>query len=116
MLYAEPLGEGKPMLRSTHTADEQKSSFQCSSLLQASDEDLLSAIAGEAVWAMEPLYQRYSRLLYSLAYAMVTDPQVAQNLTQETFLAVWRHASAYAPQAGAVRSWLLSILRHRTID
>ena len=65
---------------------------------------------------MEPLYQRYSRLLYSLAYAMVTDPQVAQNLTQETFLAVWRHASAYAPQAGAVRSWLLSILRHRTID
>jgi RNA polymerase sigma factor (sigma-70 family) len=47
---------------------------------------------------------------------MVTDHQVAQNLTQETFLAVWRHASAYAPQAGAVRSWLLSILRHRSID
>lgn len=65
---------------------------------------------------MEPLYQRYSRLLYSLAYAMVSDDQVAQNLTQETFLAVWRHAGAYAPQAGAVRSWLLSILRHRAID
>ena len=65
---------------------------------------------------MEPLYQRYSRQLCSLAYAMVTDYQVAQNLTQETFLAVWRHASAYAPQAGAVRSWLLSILRHRAID
>jgi len=65
---------------------------------------------------MEPLYQRYSRQLCSLAYAMVTDYQVAQNLTQETFLAVWRHASAYAPQAEAVRNWLLSILRHRTID
>src|ERR1700730_16938817 len=108
--------EGKPMLKSTQTADEQKSSFQHSSLPPASDEDLLSAIAGGAVWAMEPLYQRYSRLLYSLAYTMVTDHQVAQNLTQETFLAVWRHASAYAPQAGAVRSWLLSILRHRSID
>ncbi len=65
---------------------------------------------------MEPLYQRYSRQLCSLAYTMVTDYQGAQNLTQETFLAVWRHASTYAPQAGAVRSWLLSILRHRTID
>jgi RNA polymerase sigma factor (sigma-70 family) len=65
---------------------------------------------------MEPLYQRYSRLLYALAYLMVTDHQVAQNLIQETFLAVWRHASVYAPQAGAVRSWLLSILRHRTVD
>jgi RNA polymerase sigma factor (sigma-70 family) len=65
---------------------------------------------------MEPLYQRYSLLLSSFAYPMVTDHQGAQNLTQETFLAVWRHASAYAPQAGSVRNWLLSILRHRTID
>ena len=104
------------MPKSDHTADEQESSFHSSSLPQASDEDLLSAIAGGVVWAMEPLYLRYSRLLYSLAYAMVTDHQLAQNLTQETFVAVWRHASAYAPQAGAVRSWLLSILRHRAID
>jgi RNA polymerase sigma-70 factor (ECF subfamily) len=65
---------------------------------------------------MEPLHQRYSRLLYALAYPMITDHQVAQNLIQETFLAVWQHASAYAPQAGSVRNWLLSILRHRTID
>ena len=74
MLYAEPPGEwkGSPCSNLTHTADEQKSSFQLSSLPQASDEDLLSAIAGGAVWAMEPLYQRYSRLLYSLAYAMVS--------------------------------------------
>ena len=104
------------MLKSTHIAEEQKSSLHSSSLPQASDEDLLSAIAAGAVWAMDSLYQRYSRLLYSLAYRMVADYQVAQNLTQETFLAVWRHASTYAPQAGAVRSWLLSILRHRAID
>ena len=95
--------ECRPMLKSAHTADEPKSSFQHASLPQASDEDLLSAIAGGAVWAMEPLHQRYSRLLYSLAYAMVADYQVAQDLTQESFLAVWRHASAYVPQAGAVR-------------
>ena len=95
--------------------DEQLT-FRRSCVIVLSDEVLLFAIAGGAVWAMEPLYQRYSRQLYSLAYAMVAEPQVAQNLTQETFLAVWRHASAYAPQAGAVRSWLLSILRHRTFD
>jgi RNA polymerase sigma-70 factor (ECF subfamily) len=85
--------------------------FRTFSLEAFSDEVLLFAIAGGADWAMEPLYQRYSRQLYSLTYAMVAEPQVAQNLTQETFLAVWRHASAYAPQAGAVGCWLLSILR-----
>src|SRR5437667_91095 len=36
-----------------------------------SDEALLNAIAGGAVWAMESLYQRYSRSLYSLIYHMV---------------------------------------------
>src|SRR5579884_2831206 len=59
---------------------------------QLSDESLISAIAGGAVWAMEPLYQRYSRMLYSLAYHMVTDHHLAQDLTQEAFLSAWRRA------------------------
>ena len=83
---------------------------------EPSDEALLTAIAGGAVWAMESLYQRYSRILYSLAYRMVADHQVAEDLLQEAFLAVWRRATSYSPQAGAARSWLISILHHRTID
>jgi RNA polymerase sigma factor (sigma-70 family) len=83
---------------------------------EPSDEALLNAIAGGAVWAMESLYQRYSRILYSLAYRMVADHQVAEDLLQDAFLAVWRRATSYSPQAGAARSWLISILHHRTID
>jgi RNA polymerase sigma factor (sigma-70 family) len=83
---------------------------------EPSDEALLNAIAGGAVWAMDSLYQRYSRILYSLAYRMVADHQVAEDLLQEAFLAVWRRASTYSPQTGAARSWLISILHHRTID
>src|SRR6184192_3362365 len=83
---------------------------------ELSDEALLNAIAGGAVWAMDSLYQRYSRVLYSLAYRMVADHQVAEDLLQDAFLAVWRRASTYSPQTGAARSWLISILHHRTID
>jgi RNA polymerase sigma factor (sigma-70 family) len=83
---------------------------------EPSDEALLNAIAGGAVWAMESLYQRYSRILYSLAYRMVADHQVAEDLLQDAFLAVWRRATTYSPQTGAARSWLISILHHRTID
>lgn len=83
---------------------------------ELSDEALISAIAGGAVWAMEPLYRRYSRILYSLAYRMVSDHQVAEDLIQEAFLSVWRRATSYSPQSGAVRSWLVSIVHHRTID
>jgi len=83
---------------------------------EPSDEALLNAIAGGAVWAMDSLYQRYSRILYSLAFRMVADHQVAEDLLQDAFLAVWRRATTYSPQTGAARSWLISILHHRTID
>ena len=83
---------------------------------QLSDEVLLSAVARGAVWAMEMLYERYSRILYSLAYRMVADHQIAEDLSQDAFLAVWRRASSYSPQAGAARSWIVSIMHHRTID
>jgi RNA polymerase sigma factor (sigma-70 family) len=81
-----------------------------------SDELLLSAIASGAIEAMEVLYERYHRLLYSLTYRMVADHQVAEDLLQETFLAVWTRASSYSATSGAVRNWLVSIMHHRTID
>jgi RNA polymerase sigma-70 factor (ECF subfamily) len=87
-----------------------------SSLDELSDEFLLHTLAGGAVWAMEPLYQRYRRLLFLVAYRMVGDYQLAENLLQEVFFAVWRHASSYAPQSGVVRTWLISIMHHRAID
>src|SRR6266480_3581406 len=83
---------------------------------EPSDEALLNAIADGAVWAMESLYQRYSRILYSLAYRMLADHQVAEDLLQDAFLSVWRRATSYSPQSGTVRSWLISIVHHRTID
>ena len=83
---------------------------------QLTDEMLINAIAKGAVWAMEPLYERYHRMMYSLAYRMVADHQVAEDLLQDAFLSIWKRATSYSAQAGAVRSWLLSIMHHRTID
>jgi len=86
------------------------------STTELSDEALLKEIAGGAVWAMDSLYERYSRMLYSVAYRMVADHQIAEDLLQDAFLAVWRRSTSYSPQTGAARSWLISILHHRAID
>jgi RNA polymerase sigma factor (sigma-70 family) len=97
-------------------AEQGSGGFISLPIEQLSDEVLISAIATGAVWAMEPLYQRYSRIMYSLAYRMVADHQVAEDLLQDAFLSIWKRAVSYSPQAGAVRSWLVSIIHHRTID
>lgn len=105
-----------PRFKDGATDDNQPPDCISLPVEQLSDEVLIHAIAGGAVWAMEPLYQRYNRILYSLAYRMVADHQIAEDLLQDAFLAVWKRATSYSPQSGAVRSWLVSIIHHRTID
>ena len=83
---------------------------------EISDRTLISAIACKAVWAMEILYQRYNRMLYTLVHRMVGNQQVAEDLMQEAFFAVWQNAHSYVPQNGEVRSWLISIFHHKSID
>lgn len=80
------------------------------------DEVVIQAITSGAMWAMELLYDRYYRILYSFAYRMVSDHQVAEDLLQEAFMAVWKRSVTYSRQAGTVRSWLFSIMHHRAID
>jgi RNA polymerase sigma factor (sigma-70 family) len=86
------------------------------SIEQPSDALLLHAMADKAVWAMEVLYERYGHILYALAYRMIHDHQIAEDLVQDAFLAVWQRAASYSPQRGTVREWLFSILHHRTVD
>lgn len=83
---------------------------------EQSDEYLLYALAHGATGALEPLYRRHSGLLFSLTYRMVGNHAIAEDLVQETFLAVWQHAGSYSPASGTVRGWLASLMRYHTID
>jgi len=81
-----------------------------------SDEELISAICLEAEWALEALYQRYSRYAYALAYRILQESSGAEDIVQEVFISIWRRASSFEKQQGSVYSWLLAIVHHRAID
>ena len=81
-----------------------------------SDEELLAQLQQGKLQALEVLYDRYHRLLLALAYRVIGDQQVAEEVVQEVFLAVWRRSATYRPARGKVRQWLLSISRNRAID
>ncbi len=81
-----------------------------------SDEFLMDAIAGRAMWALERLYDRYSGRFFALAYRMTADHMAAEELVQDAFLAIWRSATSYASQRGPVRNWLFSIIYHQTLN
>lgn len=83
---------------------------------RAEDVELLARIVARDERAVEALYARYSRPLYSLAYQVTGADRFAQDVVQEVFVALWRDASRFDPARGAVAPWLFSVARHKAID
>jgi RNA polymerase sigma-70 factor (ECF subfamily) len=86
--------------------------------LLLADEDLISLLVeAKDAQAFATLYDRHSRAAFSLAYRMMGERQAAEDLTQESFLKLWRGgAASYRSERGSVRTWLLSIVHNRGID
>jgi len=85
-------------------------------LTRADDTALIASIARFSEDALGELYDRYSRLVYSLAYSTVGDVFTAEEITQDVFVSVWRNAKSFEPGRGKVSTWLISIARNRAID
>jgi RNA polymerase sigma-70 factor (ECF subfamily) len=73
-----------------------------------SDEQLMAAFAGGSKDAFGELFSRYKQPLYGFFRRRVADPGLAEELAQETFLAVLRAASRYEPRA-LFRTYLYAI-------
>jgi RNA polymerase sigma-70 factor (ECF subfamily) len=80
------------------------------------DEDLIPLMARGEARAFEAIYERHSGAAYSLAYRMVGTRSVAEDVTQEAFLNLWRSGAHYDRMRGSVRTWVLGIVHHRAID
>lgn len=66
--------------------------------------------------ALELLYDRYARLLYSVILAILRDADEAQDLLQEVFVQIWNNASSFDPARGTAYAWIVALTRNRSID
>ncbi len=80
------------------------------------DQTLVRLIAQARSEALDELYERYGRLVFSLALNSVGNAGTAEEITQDVFLRVWQRARQYRPERGQVSTWLTTITRHRAID
>lgn len=80
------------------------------------DEVLIYLITKKQVDALGELYDRYSRLVFSLTSYIVGDMHAAEEITQDTFTRVWLQAGSYRSDQAKVKTWLVTIARNRAID
>jgi RNA polymerase sigma-70 factor (ECF subfamily) len=66
--------------------------------------------------ALRALYERTHRLVFTFLARLLNDRESAEELTVDTFHAVWTRAAQYDPAGGPVLGWIMNQARSRAID
>jgi RNA polymerase sigma-70 factor (ECF subfamily) len=80
------------------------------------DAALVRAVADGSQDALAALYDRHADGIFAAAVRLSGDRGVAEEVVQETFLALWNRAELFDPGTAALSSWLHAIARNRTVD
>lgn len=76
----------------------------------------MRAIGEQESGALEALYDRYSRLVFSTAYRVLNDAGGAEDVVQDVYIRLWQRPDRYVEERGKFLGWLLSVTRNRAID
>ena len=82
----------------------------------ADDIALVREVVDGSEAALAALYDRYVDAIFATATRLTSDRQVAEEVVQETFLALWNRAELFDPAVGSLATWLRTIARNRTVD
>jgi RNA polymerase sigma-70 factor, ECF subfamily len=81
-----------------------------------SDAELVMHIAAGSEAALCEVYDRFSRLIYSIARRILRDTGEAEDVVQDVFVKLWAHALEYKVTHGSVSTWLMTITHRTAID
>jgi RNA polymerase sigma-70 factor, ECF subfamily len=85
-------------------------------VLESDDAALVLAVAAGSEEALGALYDRHAPGVHAVAFRLTGDRGIAEEVVQETFLALWNRAEAFDPGVASLGTWLRSIARNRSVD
>jgi RNA polymerase sigma-70 factor (ECF subfamily) len=80
------------------------------------DTALLASVQRGDEHAMGSLFDRYSKVVYSVALRVLRDPASAEDVLQEVFMQLWRNPNGFVATRGSLGGWLAVVARNRSID
>lgn len=85
-------------------------------LTPEAERDLVRRLISGDEEAVRILYGRFGGPVYGLGLRLLASPEAAQELTQDTFVAVWRKAGQYDPTRGRLSTWIMVIAHNLGVD
>ena len=83
---------------------------------QPTDAALMERLLQRDASALETLYDRYGRPVYSLVLRISQQPASAEEIVQDVFLQLWRSAERFQISRGPLEPWLFTMARNRALD
>ena len=80
------------------------------------DDDLVREVVAGSQDALAALYDRHVDGVFAAARRVVRDRQLAEEVVQETFLALWNRAELFNARSGSLPAWLRTIARNKAVD
>lgn len=80
------------------------------------DAALLTRVAQRDQTAMSQLYDRYARIIYSVAFKSLGSAEESEEVVLDVFAQVWRIAERYDSTKGRADTWLFMLARSRILD
>src|SRR5258707_13172464 len=81
-----------------------------------SDEEALARLQARDSSALNLLFDRYARLVLSIAVRVLHDYGEAEEIVQEVFFYVYRKSALFEPSKGTAKAWIVQIAFHRALD
>ncbi|SDJ16143.1 RNA polymerase sigma factor [Salimicrobium halophilum] len=84
--------------------------------MSTQDEELYRRVLHKDKDALETLYDKYEKLLFSFSYKMTNNHGLSEEVVQDVFMKLWTQKGTYDSSKGKFSSWLLTIARNAAVD
>jgi len=80
------------------------------------DEEIMARLQHRDTAAMNLLFDRYARLVFSIALRVLSDRSEAEEVVQDSFFYVYQKAALFDPSKGMAKAWIVQIAYNRAFD
>ncbi len=82
----------------------------------ATDAELMHRVRGRDQDALVELHARYASLVFSVAWRVLDEQGICEEVTQDVFMRLWHRPEQYDPAKGRLSTWLMNVARNLAID
>lgn len=99
-----------------HEPQIQMTAYDDDFMERMADADIAQRLLARDEEALKVVIDRFGSLVHGIATRIITEPSHAEEVAQDTFLALWRRPGAFDPQRGSLQTFLLGVARNKAID